>query len=111
MKAQIKVSTAGLLGNYPTIMVDPPVEYLKICNFPEIRPVTLLSVLVFHGEGGVLQTLLQGKGEGERYCRNSGNGGRGFHFWIIDRDFLTFQKFCPIKSPHNGSPEAARHLR
>ena len=38
VKRQIKVFTIGLWGNYPTIMVDPPVEYLKMCNFPQISP-------------------------------------------------------------------------
>ena len=36
MKKEIKIFTIGLRGNYPTIMVDPPVEYLKMCNFPQI---------------------------------------------------------------------------
>ena len=28
-KQEIKIFTIGLQGNYPTIIVDPPVEYLK----------------------------------------------------------------------------------
>ena len=36
MKKEIKIFTIGLQRNYPTIMVDPPVEYLKMCNFPQI---------------------------------------------------------------------------
>ena len=48
-------------------------------------PVTLLSVLVFQGEGGSIVNGIAGGGG--RYCRNSGKGGRGFHFWKIDRDF------------------------
>ena len=38
LKKQIKIFTTGLQGNYPTIMVNPPVEYLKMCNFPQIAP-------------------------------------------------------------------------
>ena len=38
VKKEIKIFTIGLWGNYPTIMVDPPVEYLKMCNFPQITP-------------------------------------------------------------------------
>ena len=35
-----KIFTIDQWGNYPTIMVDPPVEYLciKMCNFPRISP-------------------------------------------------------------------------
>ena len=36
VKKEIKVFTTVLWGNYPAIMVDPPVEYLKMCNFPQI---------------------------------------------------------------------------
>ena len=28
-----------------------------------------------------------------RYCRISGKGGRGFHFWKLDRGFKTIPKF------------------
>ena len=41
---KINIFTAGLQGNYPTIMmVHPPVEYvyLKMCNFPQIPPFPL----------------------------------------------------------------------
>ena len=56
------------------------------------RPVTLLSVLVFQGEGGSIVNGIAGG----RYCRNSGKGGRGFHFWKIDRDFKDFSKVLSI---------------
>ena len=36
VKKEIEIFTIGLWENYPTIMVDPPVEYLKMCNFPQI---------------------------------------------------------------------------
>ena len=38
VKWEIKIFTIGLQGNYPTIMVHPPIEYLciKMCNFHQI---------------------------------------------------------------------------
>ena len=64
--------------------------------------------LYWYFRGGITNGIAGG---GRRYCRNSGKGGRGFHFWRIDRDFLIFQKFCAFKPPHSGPPEAARRLR
>ena len=61
---------------------DKPPPYMDTID----RPVTLLSVLVLQGEWGSIANGITGGGG--RYCRNSGKGGRGFHFWKIDRDFF-----------------------
>ena len=46
VKKEIKIFTIGLQGNYPTIMLDPPVEYLKMCNFPQI-PSFFLKTFIY----------------------------------------------------------------
>ena len=63
------------------------------------RPVTLLSVLVFRGEGRSITTDIV-EARGRHWCDwwNEG-GGRGFYFWKVDRDFFNFSKICPFKTP------------
>ena len=49
VKREIEIFTIGLQENYPmhTTMVHPPIEYLKICNFPQIpsSPKTFICIL------------------------------------------------------------------
>ena len=48
MKRGIPIFTIDLQGNYPAIMVDPPVEYLKMCDFPQIPPFPLQLYSCMH---------------------------------------------------------------
>ena len=86
-----------------------PITFIIYYFCINVRPVTLLSTLVFQEEGGVLQTVLQGEGGGE-VLQKFGKG-KGFHFLKINRDFFNSSKFCPFDPPLNGPPEAAPRLR
>ena len=54
--------------------ISLPYRWCTYYSYHAYRPVTLLSVLVFQGEGVVLQTVLQGEGGGIAEIRERGSG-------------------------------------
>ena len=77
-------STGGIRVSVSPDPLDTPLPITIPSTSLIPRPVTLLPVLVFQGEEGVLQTVLQGEGGGIVEIRERVSG---IWFWTIDRDF------------------------
>ena len=85
-----------------------------ILIYPRYDTQTCHPVVGTDISGGVLQTVLQGE-----VLQKFGKGGRGFHFWKIDRDFFIFKNFVYLTSaqraaggcsPLKSTPVAGEHF-